>query len=94
MGAVYRKTLSKKGSVEMLPRQKERIREQLLLWGYPPHIVEYMETWSLLSHYNYELKKREQQMLAGQSDENDTTGTETVEIPRERFKGVKVPYRW
>lgn len=84
----------------MLPRQKERIQEQLLLWGYPPHIVEYMEPWSLMSHYNYELKKREQQMLAeqklaGQNDINDTTVTETdVEIPSEKFKGVKVPYRW
>jgi len=26
---------------------------------------------------------------------NDTTGIETnVEIPKEKFKGVKVPYRW
>lgn len=80
----------------MLPRQKERIQAQLLLWGYPPYIVEYMEPSSLLSHYNYELKKRERQMLAGQNNENETTGTETnVETHKEqRFKGVKVPYRW
>ncbi len=79
----------------MLPRQKERIQEQLLLWGYPPHIVEYMEPWSLLSHYNYEQKKREQQMLAEPNDGNDTTAIETnVELPKDRFNGVKVPYRW
>jgi len=79
----------------MLPRQKERIQEQLLLWGYPPHIVEYMEPWSLLSHYNYELKKREPQMMAAQNDENDTTDLETkVETPKEPYRGVKVPYRW
>ncbi len=79
----------------MLPRQKARIQEQLLLWGYPPHIVEYMEPWSLLSHYNFELKKRERPIPAERNDENDTTALETnVELPKEQFKGVKVPYRW
>ncbi|NLI13901.1 hypothetical protein [Pelotomaculum propionicicum] len=79
----------------MLPRQKARLQEQLLLWGYPPHIVENMEVWSLLSHYNYELKKREQQMLAEQDSEYETTTLETeVEKPKQQYKGVKVPYRW
>ncbi len=80
----------------MLPRQKARIQEQLLLWGYPPHIVEYMENWSLLSHYNYELKRREQQMLAEQDDAYEAATPEKTEIetPKEHYKGVKVPYRW
>lgn len=79
----------------MLPRQKARIQEKLLLWGYPPHIVEYMETWSLLSHYNYELKRRERRMLARENNENTPTHIETgLEIPKVPYKGVKVPYRW
>jgi hypothetical protein len=53
-----------------------------------------MEPWSLLSHYNYELKKREQQMLAEPNDETGAISETNVEISKERFKGVKVPYRW
>lgn len=82
----------------MLPKQKKKIQEKLLLWGYPPYIVELMEPWSLLSHYNYELKKREQLLLAGQNEGTDNFEIErTVELekkPEEKYKGVKVPYRW
>ena len=82
----------------LLPRQKERIQEQLLRWGYPPYIVENMEPFSLISHYNYELKKRAKQ-LAGQEDvliEPDDFEDEQYDVTIDtdkKYKGVKVPYK-
>jgi hypothetical protein len=83
----------------LLPRQKERIQERLLLWGYPSYIVENMEPHSLMSHYNYELKKRAL-LLAEQNDEpkaaadyEDDTFDVTIDTDK-KYKGVNVPYKW
>lgn len=43
----------------MLPRERERIQNQLINWGYTPRMVEHMQPWILLSHYESEKKKRE-----------------------------------
>jgi hypothetical protein len=83
----------------LLPRQRERIQEKLLQWGYPPYIVENMEPFSLMSHYNHELKKRAQ-MLAEQND--DLSAADSYEgdpsdvtiDPDKKYKGVQVPYKW
>lgn len=83
----------------MLPRQKERIQEQLLRWGYPPYIVENMEPFSLISHYNHELKKRAK--IQAEPDDALIAGAESVGInpsdataePETKYKGVKVPYK-
>lgn len=83
----------------LLPRQRERIQERLLQWGYPPYIVENMEPFSLMSHYNHELKKRAQ--LSAQPDDDLIAGAESIEgnpsdttlEPDTKYKGVKVPYK-
>ncbi|MFX4261383.1 hypothetical protein ACOBQJ_04180 [Pelotomaculum propionicicum] len=82
----------------LLPRQKERIQERLLRWGYPPYIVENMEPFSLMSHYNHELKKRAR-MHAEQDDAlatgviDDNPSDITID-PDNKYKGVSVPYKW
>lgn len=83
----------------LLPRQKARIQEQLLRWGYPPYIVENMEPFSLMSHYNYELKKRAKAPADQDDDLTALDGIEddqydiTIETDK-KYKGVKVPYKW
>lgn len=81
----------------MLPRQKERIQERLLRWGYPPYIVENMEPFSLISHYNHELKKRARMHTEPDDDLAvggiDDTSDITIEKDK-KYKGVTVPYKW
>ena len=83
----------------LLPRQRERIQDKLLLWGYPSYIVENMEPHSLMSHYNYERKKRAQ-LLAGQNDEpiiDDNYEDDTFDVTIDtdtKYKGVNVPFKW
>ena len=38
--------------------EKEKIKEQLIRWGYLRHRVERMKPWSLLSYYQLEKNKR------------------------------------
>lgn len=83
----------------MLPRQRERIQAQLLRWGYPPYIVENMEPFSLISHYNHELKKRAQKLAEQDGVLEAADGIEGDELdvtldPNKKYKGVSVPYKW
>ncbi len=86
----------------MLPRQIERLQKKLIKWGYSPRLVEFMEPWNLLCHYNYQIKKQEKMAaaIADNAQEEITIvpdqETAVVEHKKEddKYKGVKVPYRW
>lgn len=84
----------------MLPRQIERLKEKLNRWGYPLRLVEYMEPWSLLYHYNYQMKKQERMA----SVDDDIQGNIRILLDEETaaeqekeiitYDGARVPYRW
>ncbi len=52
----------------MLPRQVERLQQQLIRWGYSPRLVRFMEPWSLLFHFSSQKKKRDAQYASDSYD--------------------------
>lgn len=76
----------------MLPWERERLMEQLISWGYSPRMVEKMQPWSLLSHYESEKKKRsikDAQILTP----DGVKVVDKIDGDKKKYKGTTVPYR-
>lgn len=77
----------------MLPRELERIQDQLIRWGYSSRMVEQMQPWSLLNHYENEKKKRG--ITTNKIMVSNEAGTvNKLDVDNDgKYKGTKVPYR-